>query len=69
MYHLTVMLMLILETYRNSFLFTDLASDVDTGPNVDGFKEVGQGTDTATVSHSLSILTDDVAWAEIDNYT
>ena len=52
-------------THRDPLLLTDLASDVGTGPEVDGEDKVCQATQETTVTNCLSILPNDVAWAEV----
>ena len=49
-------------TYRDPLLLTDLASDVGTGPEVDGPEEMGQAAHDTTVTNCLGILPNDVTW-------
>ena len=58
---------LIVVTYRNSFLLPDLAPDMHTGPEGYGPEKVGETTNDTTVAYRLSVLADDVAWAEVDD--
>ena len=56
----------ILETRAlDALLLTDLASDGDTSPQVDGPDELGESAQDAAVSHSLRVLAEDVAGAEV----
>lgn len=52
-------------TYTNSLLFTDLSSDMYTGPDVDREEVVGKATETATVTNSFCILTNSIASTEV----
>ena len=54
-------------TYRDPLLLTDLPSDVNTGPEVDGLYEVSKTAQNTAVTYSLCILADDIARAEINN--
>lgn len=57
----------IVVTHRDALVFTDLAPHVHTGPEVDPINKVGETTQNTTVSHSLCVLTNDIARAEIYN--
>ena len=46
-------------------LLTDLATDRDTGPQVEEWHELGEGAQDATVSDGLCVLPEDVARAEV----
>lgn len=49
----------------NALLLTDLASDLNTSPQVEEGHELREGAEEAAVSDCLGILPEDVAWAEI----
>ena len=56
----------ILETRAlDALLLTDLASDGDTGPQVDGPDELRESAKNAAVPHGLCVLAEDVAGAEV----
>ena len=52
-------------TYRDSLLVSDLSSDVGTGVPVAWEAEVSKATKAAAISYSLSVLPNDVTWAEV----